>query len=360
MGPVAAARAMAAAARRRGFKARLMPIADGGDGLIEVLRFGHGGVLRARRVKNAVGRAVRAEYLFLKNGRTAVIEMARASGLTALLGAKNRPLEANSYGTGQLIKVALDAGATKIIVGLGGSACNDAGTGMAVALGVKFLDLKGKELPLGVAGLARLAHIDFSALEPKIKNAQILAFSDVRNPLLGKYGSARVYGPQKGATPRQVKEMEKALARLCAVLKKERGLDIGHRPGGAAAGGVAAGLAAFLGAEIRNGAEEVLALLGAEAEVKKADFVVTAEGKLDSQTPYGKAPASLAKLCRKYKKPLLFVCAVNELSPRKIRALGISRVVSFKDLGASPQSSRKTPAKWIRKAVLIGVEGRGQ
>lgn len=353
---MAAARAMAAAARRRGCKARLMPIADGGDGLIEALRFRHGGVLRVCRVKNAIGRAVRAEYLLLKNGRTAVVEMARASGLAALGGAKNKPMEASSFGTGQLIKAALAAGATKIIVGLGGSACNDAGTGMAAALGVKFYDSNGRQLPQGVGALARLEHVDFTGLAAKAKKAQILAFCDVDNPLLGKYGSARVYGPQKGATPRQVKEMEKVLARLCAVLKKERGLDIGHKPGGAAAGGVAAGLVAFLGAEIKNGAEEVLALLGAEAEVKKADLVLTAEGKLDRQTPYGKAPASLAKLCRKHKKPLIFVCAVNELSQRKSKTLGISSVVSFKDLGASSEDSRKNPATWIRKAVLQKLE----
>ncbi|HOX21892.1 MAG TPA: glycerate kinase, partial [Elusimicrobiales bacterium] len=290
LSPAAGARAMATVARRLGLKAVSLPIADGGDGLIEVLRCKYGGELKHRVVKNALGRPVQAEFLLLKRGRVAVIEMARASGLAALGGERNKPLAATSFGTGQLIGAALNAGARTIIVGLGGSACNDAGTGMASALGVKFYDRTGRELAVGVGPLAGLCSVDFSGLDTRISRARILAFCDVKNPLLGRCGSARVYGPQKGASPKQVRLMEKSLSRLCAVLKKEHGVDVARKPGGGAAGGLAAGLVAFLGAEIRNGAEEVLKLLEAEQMVKKADLVLTGEGKLDSQTRYGKAP----------------------------------------------------------------------
>ena len=355
MGPLAAARALGAAARKLGHRPELMPIADGGDGLIEAVRFGRGGKFRTRFVENALGRRVRARYLLLKDG-TAVIEMAQASGLAALRGEKNRPLEASSFGTGQLIGAALDDGARTVVVGLGGSACNDAGTAMAAALGIKFYDASHRLLPPGAGALRRLAAVDFSGLDPRILKTRILAFGDVRNPLLGPLGSARVYGPQKGASPAQVAEMEKGLIRLCKVLGNQGLASIGRRPGGAAAGGVAAGLVAFLGADLKNGAAEVLAMLDAGERVRSADLVVTGEGRLDGQTAFGKAPAALARLCRRYRKPLLFVCAQNALSAKKAKALGISRVVSFEDLGGTEAQSRACPAKWLMRAFLAQCE----
>ncbi|NLO91531.1 MAG: glycerate kinase [Elusimicrobia bacterium] len=350
IGPLAAARALGAAAAKAGHLPALMPISDGGDGLTEALAFGLGGRRRTRLVKNALGRGVRASYLLLAGGK-AVIEMAQASGLAALGGEKNKPMSASSCGTGELIRAALDDGARSIIVGLGGSACNDAGTGMAAALGVKFYDASGRELAPGTGPLRRLAKIDFSGLDPRIAKIRITAFTDVRNPLLGPLGSARVYGPQKGATSAQVAEMEKALVRLCAVLGKQGLEPMGRKPGGAAAGGVAAGLAVFLGAELKCGAGEVLELLGAEQRVSRADLVVTGEGRLDEQTAFGKAPAALAALCRRMRKPLMFVCAQNRLSASKAGALGIGGVVSFEDLGATEAQSRACPEKWLKKSL---------
>lgn len=288
-------------------KARRLPIADGGDGLLDVLVSDLGG----RKVRTAVtgprGERRPAVYALLP-GRIAVVEMALASGLALVPKSRRRPLSATSRGTGDLIRHALERGVREVWIGMGGSATNDGGAGMARALGARFLDAAGRELPDGVEPLSRLARIDISGLHPAVHRARFIALSDVTNPLLGRRGSARVYGPQKGATPAQVRLIESALANYARRLKADLGRDVSHRPGAGAAGGLGTGLLAFLGAELKPGAAFVLEAVGAERHVRNSDIVVTGEGRLDSQSFFGKAPVELARLARRSGVPVLFLC----------------------------------------------------
>lgn len=352
IGASAAARALA-----RGFKKAgadsvdLMPVADGGDGLVEVLTLVGGGSVSRARVTGPLGEPVNASFALLADG-SAVIEIARASGLALCAGKRLRPMTATSRGTGELVARALDRGAKKIYVGLGGSATNDGGSGMAAALGVRFLDARGQVLPYGVAGLARLASIDLSGVDGRLGKTAVFALTDVRNPLLGKHGSARVYGPQKGASPAQVEAMEKALANYARVVRRETGIAIGRVPGSAAAGGIAAGLMAFCGAEIVNGAEMVLRMCGAEKRIRKADLVVTGEGSFDRQTLFGKAPFAVARLALSLNRPVAVVAGRVTLSPAELKRNGIIRSVDLSVLSGSSEAAMKDTARLLEKAAF--------
>lgn len=273
----------------------LAPVADGGDGTLEVLVGGTGGKFFEATVAGPLGIPVAAQWGVMGDGETAVIEMARASGLALLPRRKRDPRFTTSRGTGELIKEALDRGFRRVIVGLGGSATNDGGAAMAAALGVQFLDTVEKVLEDGGAALVKLARVDMFGLDPRLAETQIIGATDVTNPLCGPNGASTVYGPQKGASAREVSQLEAALTRLAEVVEYDLGYDVKDQPRTGAAGGLGAGLAAFAGAELRSGVDLVCEVLGFDQYLEGADLVITAEGRADGSTAYDKAPLGVAR-----------------------------------------------------------------
>ena len=282
---------------------RVVPVADGGEGTARALISATGGTLRQATVTGPLGDPVTAEYGMLggeqaQQAQTAVIEMAAASGLPLVPPERRDPRLTTTRGTGELIRAALDAGAKRLLIGIGGSATNDGGAGMAQALGARLLDDQGAELSAGGAALARLARIDVSGLDSRLKDVTVQVASDVTNPLCGPEGATAVYGPQKGATPDIVAELDAALAHYGDLLKRDLGADVANVPGAGAAGGLGAGLLAFAQAQLVPGAQLVLQTLDFAQTVSGAALVFTAEGRLDSQTAYGKAVGAVAQAAR--------------------------------------------------------------
>jgi glycerate kinase len=295
-----AAQAMAEGVRRVVPDATIVevPVADGGDGLVDVALDALGGEARSVRVTGPDGMAVDAVFCHVPRMRFAAIEMALASGLALLPENRRSAMTTTSRGTGELIRAAIDLGVTRIAVGLGGSATNDGGIGMATALGIRFLDDRGREVePIG-ANLAHIRHIDATRRPARIADIRFEAVCDVDNPLCGVRGAARVYGPQKGATPAQIAMLEAGLANLAAVIECDLGVDVVDVPGSGAAGGLGAGMLAFLGADLRRGVDVVLDLVRLDDKLAGAALVVTGEGQIDSQTASGKAPAGVGAAAR--------------------------------------------------------------
>jgi len=291
-----------------------VPMADGGEGTVQSLVDATKGRIIKREVTGPLGKKIKASYGILgdnlptgRQGKTAVIEMASASGLPLVPKKRRNPLLTTTYGTGELIKGALDRGCRRIIVGIGGSATVDGGAGMAQALGVRLLDKKGRGIGFGGGALGNLERIDISKMDERIKKTEVLVASDVDNPLTGPKGAARVYAPQKGATPSMVKKLEKNLQRYASIIKRDLKKDIKNIPGTGAAGGLGGGLIAFLDAKIRLGVNIVIETVGLERHLKDADLVITGEGKMDSQTIYGKTPIGVAKLAKKYNIPVVAI-----------------------------------------------------
>jgi len=284
----------------------LVPIADGGDGTVEALVAAASGSLRRRRVRGPLGDPVDAEYGLIDDGATAVIEMARAAGLALVPVERRDPAVATTFGVGQLLQDAADAGVRRFIVGIGGSATNDGGAGLAQALGYHLLDERGLELPPGGLALERLdrihvggVHSDWGALEVKVA-------TDVSNPLTGPRGASAIYGPQKGASPGLVAKLDGALARLAAIVRRDLGVDVESLPGAGAAGGLGAGLVAFVSARLLPGAEMIMEALNLDDRLVGADLVFTGEGRLDSQTVrFGKGPAAVARHARNLGLPVI-------------------------------------------------------
>jgi glycerate kinase len=285
------ARGVAAA----GADAHLVAVADGGDGTLDALIDGVGGTVMGVIARGPLGLPVRAHLGRLTDG-SGVVEMAQSSGLGLVATAERDPMRASSFGTGELIKGALARRPSRILVALGGSATVDGGMGLARALGVRFLDGNGGSLPEGGGALEGLASIDASRLDPRFREAPVIACTDVDNPLLGMDGAARVFGPQKGATPEQVDALERGLRRLAERLAADLGADVAEQPGAGAAGGAGAMLRA-LGAELRPGADVVLEAIGFAGHLDEADLVLTGEGRLDRQSLGGKAPVAIARAC---------------------------------------------------------------
>lgn len=296
-----------------GAEVRKVPIADGGEGTVEALVAGAGGRIEEREVTGPLGGRVRARFGVLGDGATAVIEMAAASGLPLVPREKRDPRVTTTRGTGELVKAALDLGLSRLVVGIGGSATNDGGTGMARALGVRFLDAAGRELPEGGAALARLARIDLGGADARLAGAELTVACDVDNPLTGPRGASAVYGPQKGATPAMVQELDAALSRFAEVARAATGRDVAGLPGAGAAGGLGAGLLFFTPARLRPGVEIVLETTGFDALVKGADLVITGEGRTDLQSAMGKAPAGVARAAKRHGVPV--VCLSGGLGP---------------------------------------------
>jgi glycerate kinase len=273
----------------------ILPVADGGEGTVQALVNATGGRFMQTLVEDPLGRPIHATWGLLGDSRTAVIEMAAASGLPLLKRSERNPLITSTYGTGQLIRAALDAGVERLIIGIGGSATNDAGAGMAHALGVRFLDEQGRYLPRGGRSLLRLAHIDTQNLDPRLKHVKVIVASDVTNPLCGPEGASRIYGPQKGASPRAVELLDQALERFAEVVQKELHVDVRNVPGAGAAGGLGAGLFVFCHAEMRRGVDVIFEAMRFDAHLEETDLVFTGEGRMDSQDVYGKAPLAVAE-----------------------------------------------------------------
>jgi glycerate kinase len=290
---------------------RKVPIADGGEGTVDALVVATGGRLEERTVRGPLGEPVRARWGVLGDGATAVIEMAAASGLPLVPKERRDPRVTTTYGTGELVRAALDAGLTRLVVGIGGSATNDGGTGLARALGVRFLDAAGADLPEGGAALARLARVDTSRIDPRLASVTLTVACDVDNPLTGPRGASAVYGPQKGATPDVVKELDAALGHYAGLAQAATGRDVASLPGAGAAGGLGAGLLFFTPARLRPGVEIVLETTGFEALVEGADLVVTGEGRTDFQTAMGKAPVGVAAVAKRHGVPV--VCLAGGL-----------------------------------------------
>ncbi len=297
----------------QGIITHLVPMADGGEGTVAALVAAAGGEIIPAGVTGPLGGPVESYFGILGDRETAVIEMAAASGLPLVPINERNPLYTTTYGTGELIKRALDRGIKKIIIGIGGSATNDGGTGMASALGIRFLDVDGIELPPGGGHLDRLYSIDVSGLDPRLQGADIRVACDVTNPLCGPKGASAIYGPQKGATPEMVARLDKNLAHYAEVAAGVTGMDVREMPGAGAAGGLGFGLVALLGAKLMPGVQIVLDAAKIDDLVHYADLVVTGEGQTDRQTLFGKAPAGVAAVANKYDIPV--VCLSGGLAP---------------------------------------------
>lgn len=302
-----------------------LPVADGGQGTLDALVGAAGGTYRELRVDDPLGREIGAQWGLLSS-RTAIVELAQASGYELLSDDERDPERTSSYGTGQLIRSALDAGVEEIMVGLGGSATTDGGLGALRALGARLLSEDGHELPGCGADLARLEAIDVTALDPRLATTQLRIIADVDNPLCGPRGAAAIFGPQKGADAQAVERLDAGLANLDAIMRRDHGQDVGTRAGAGAAGGVAAGLAGLAGAEIVPGAEAVLTAIGFDGALDGADLCITGEGALDLQTADGKAPAVVAERCRGRGVPCVAFCGRADLSPTQAREMGFAGV----------------------------------
>jgi glycerate kinase len=283
-----------------------VPMADGGEGTVDAVINSIGGRKIYTEVLDPLGRKINSFFGILGK-ETAIIEMAASSGLHLLSDKEKNPMETTTYGTGQLIKRALDEGCKHIIIGLGGSATNDGGVGMAQALGIKFLDNEGREIGFGGQNLKHIKSIDISGLDKRIDDVKITVASDVKNPLCGPQGASAVYGPQKGATPEMIKILDDNLKHLTEIIKKDLKKDIRNIPGAGAAGGLGAALIAFLDANIRSGIEIIMELSNFEQQVKNCDVVITGEGSTDYQTMFGKVPYGVGQVAKKYNKPLICI-----------------------------------------------------
>jgi glycerate kinase len=305
-----------------------VPVADGGEGTVEALVAATGGRFELTEVPGPLGDPVRARWGVLGDGRTAVLEMAAASGLPLIPEGRRDPRITSTAGTGWLIRAALDAGLRRLIIGIGGSATNDGGAGMARALGARFLDAQGQALPEGGAALVRLERIDLAGLDPRLAEAEILVACDVDNPLTGPRGASAIYGPQKGASPDQVQELDRALAVFARVATRATGREVGDLPGAGAAGGLGGALRWFTPARLRPGVAIVLEATAFEALVAGADLVITGEGRTDAQTAMGKAPVGVAAVAQRQGVPVLCLSGGLGEGADAVLARGIGAVAS--------------------------------
>lgn len=282
-----------------------IPMADGGEGTVQSLVDSTGGRIISLKVSDPLMKEVDSFYGILGDGETAIIEMAAASGLPLISEKERNPIITTTYGTGELIKDSLNKGCKNIIIGLGGSATNDGGVGMLQSLGVKFLDYNGEDIGQGGGSLKKLDRIDVSNIDPRLNECSIIAACDVTNPLCGERGASYVFGPQKGADNEMVKELDEALNNYAEIIKKCLKKDIKNEPGSGAAGGMGAGLMAFLNAKLEKGIDIVTRLTALDRKIKGADFVFTGEGMMDYQTVFGKTPYGVAMVAKKYNIPVI-------------------------------------------------------
>lgn len=329
----AIARGVLLAANSKPVEIVSIPIADGGEGTVDALTSATGGEVKHIRANDPLMRQIDSFYGVVGDGSTAVIEMAAASGLVLLSDDERNPLVTTTHGTGELLSAAVDAGVTKIVIGIGGSATNDGGSGAMRALGARFLDKHGNELAQGGAALAGLAHIDMSGFKFPLGRVSVEVACDVSNPLTGPMGASAVYGPQKGATPEMVAQLDSALANFADVIKRDLGKDIDKMPGAGAAGGLGAGLAAFLDARLRSGIDMVLGAARFDEAIAGADLIITGEGRIDEQTAYGK---TIGGILKRTKKPGVPVVAIAGAVQGDVRALFDAGLVAAFSIAPGP------------------------
>ena len=306
----------------------LCPMADGGEGTVDALLSASDGKLQQTRVSGPLGDPVEAHWGLLPNAQ-AIIEMAEASGLHRVEPGRRDVLAASSHGTGELIRAALDAGVRRIVLGLGGSATNDGGAGLLAALGVRFLDREGQELPLGGAALARLSQIDLTGLDTRLAQVEVMVAADVDNPLCGPRGASAVFGPQKGASPEQVAQLDEALGHYADVMAATLGEDLRDFPGVGAAGGLGFAARAVLRAGFWPGVELVAELSGLVEAMQGADLVITGEGRLDGQSLHGKTPVGVARLARTAGVPVIALAGSLGEGYQRLYAEGIGAAFSL-------------------------------
>ena len=342
-----------------------VPVADGGEGTLELLLEATGGRRVQQDVSDPLGRCQHASFCILGDDKTAVIEMAQASGLSLLSLVERNPQITTTFGTGELIRAALDRGVERILVGLGGSATNDGGAGMMQALGVRFLDSAGSELPAGGAALSRLSAIDTRDMDPRLSSVEFIVACDVKAPLTGVEGAAQLFGPQKGASPAEVEQLDQALHHYAAVIKQVLGCDIANVAGAGAAGGMGAALIAFMGAELKSGVELVIDFVRLEEHCHSADLVITGEGKIDGQTASGKASVGVAGLAKKRQLPVVALCGCVGANMEAVYRWGIDVVFPIIDspvsldkaLNSTPQNLERT-ARNVAALLQFSLEGK--
>lgn len=333
-----------------------VPMADGGEGTMQSLVDATGGRVYSKEVVGPLGNNVVAEYGILGNGEIGVIEMASASGIHLVDSEKRNPLITTTFGTGQLIKACLDKGVKKLLIGIGVSATNDGGAGFIQALGGRLLDENGDDLSYGGGALAKLHTIDLSNLDERLKYVSVEVVCDVNNPLCGKEGASYVFGPQKGATREMIEILDQNLSHYAEVIKEQLGKDVISKAGAGAAGGLGAGLMAFLDVKLKSGIEMVIEYANLEEKVRDADMVWTGEGSIDFQTQYGKTPLGVAMIAKKYNKPVIALAGrvgndIDVLYDKGIDAIfGIMRgVTSIEEaLVKGPENVEKTSENIIR------------
>jgi len=334
-----------------GVEAICLPVADGGDGTIEALVKASNGSFMTSRVSDPLGVPIDAVWGIMGDGVTAVIEMARASGLALLTDEQRDPRYTTTFGTGQLICEAIQKGYKKFIIGIGGSATNDGGAGMAQALGVKFLDKNGKELSFGGAPLADLRKIDMTNISSEISELSVLVASDVSNPLCGKTGASAIYGPQKGATPEMVLELDAALKNYADIISTNLDKNIEFLPGAGAAGGLGAGLMAFMNAELKPGIDLVTEALDFDKYLQDCDLVITGEGAIDGSTIFNKAPVGVAQRAKKYNIPVIAFAGTLGDGYQKVYEYGIDAVFNVQNKPMSLQDSIKSTKELLIDSV---------
>jgi glycerate kinase len=326
-----------------------VPVADGGDGTVEALVSAQRGEYRTVQVEGPLGDPVLATYGLIEAGRTAVVELASASGLTLISAERRDPRKASTYGFGQLLAKVRADGVKQVIAGIGGSATNDGGAGMAQALGHRLLDSDSAELPRGGAALARLARIDASGFDPAWRSVTVMVASDVTNPLAGPLGASAVYGPQKGADDAAIRELDAALSHFAAVIARDLGKRVADVPGAGAAGGTGAGLLAFLDASLVPGAPLVVDASGFDATLKGADLVITGEGQADAQTGYGKAPGEVAKRAKAARIPVLLIAGSKGPGWEALSGLGVTEVVTLDEEGDNLQQRMRDAGQLLTR-----------
>ena len=307
----------------------MCPVADGGDGTLETLVEVSNGNIVECVVEGPTGTPVEAQWGAMGDEQTAVIEMARTSGLALLDLSERDPLNASTYGLGEAILSALDQNYRKFIIGIGGSATNDGGAGMAQAVGISLKDEFGKEIPRGGAALSKLHSIDTSGIDPRIKQSEFMVACDVNNPLTGPEGASAVYGPQKGATPEMITQLDEALKNFAETILRDLGEEVEHISGAGAAGGLGAGMMAFMGGTLKPGVDIVLDTVGLADKLKGTDIVITGEGGIDFQTVYDKAPIGVAKLAKNLGIPTIALAGLVGKDFQVVHREGIESVFSI-------------------------------
>ena len=305
----------------------IIPVADGGDGTLETLVESTSGNIHNSNATGPLGNSIPVIWGTLGDNKTAIIEMARISGLALVSQNERNPYYTTSYGLGEIIKEALDLGYRKFIIGIGGSATNDGGAGMAQALGAKLTDKNKKSIDLGGLALNEITKIDISGIDPRIHESEILVACDVNNPLCGPNGASFVYGPQKGASPEMVKTLDDALYHFGSQLISDTGINIMEIAGSGAAGGIGGGMLGFLNAKLKPGVEIVLDTLDFDKSLKNVDLVITGEGQIDFQTVFSKAPIGVAKHAKKYNIPVIAICGSLGKNYQDVHSHGIDAVI---------------------------------